>query len=56
LAVNHITLAGNSENNALKALHNIVRVNWSIPARVVLKEGRNEGRYKEEKTRNKYET
>jgi hypothetical protein len=32
LCVNHITLAGNSEYNALKASSNIMLVNWSIPA------------------------
>jgi hypothetical protein len=62
LCVNHITLAGNSESNALKAPNNIILVNWSIPARVELREKNLEVTQEtkdvtnKEKTRNKYKT
>jgi len=62
LCVNHITLAGNGENSALKALYNIVLASWSISVRVELKRRNLEvteeakGVTNKEKTRNKYKT
>jgi len=62
LCVNHITLAGNGENSAVKALYNVVLVNWSISARVELKRRNPEVTEEtkdvtnKEKTTNKYKT